>query len=57
MGQVPDRKSKRFVRCRCNKVTEIEELIMDPKLVNNVVYVVDQKVLAIEKALVSNLPA
>ena len=52
-----DPKVKNFVRSRYGKEKESGELITDPKVVQGVRLVADQRVKDFEKALVSNLPA
>jgi uncharacterized protein YfbU (UPF0304 family) len=49
--------TKRFIRSRYHKETETGKLVTDPKVVQGVVLVADQKVKDLEKAVVSNLPA
>ena len=48
---------KRFIRSRYHKEDESGKLVTDPKVVRGVVLVADQKVVSVEKAMVSNLPA
>ena len=54
---LPIPKTQRFLRSRYHKVNDKGEIVRDPKVVQGVCLVTDDKVKDLEGIVVSNLPA
>ena len=57
MKKYKDPKTQRFLRSRYHKVNDKGEIVKDPRVVQGVRLVTDDKVKDLEGIVVSNLPA